>query len=68
MVGLNEYSIEEARRASSHVAKTDAALKFAAALVISRGKVSESDFEAVKAAGYTEKEIEELKEKRRRRS
>lgn len=60
MVGLDEHSIEDARRASSHDAKVDAALKFAKALVISRGKVSESDFEAVKSAGYAEKEISEI--------
>lgn len=60
MVGLDEHSVEDARRASSHDAKTDAALKFAKALVISRGKVSEGDFEAVKSAGYSEKEISEI--------
>lgn len=60
MVGLDAHSIEDARRAASHDAKTDAGLKFAKALVISRGKVSESDFEAVKSAGYSEKEISEI--------
>lgn len=60
MSGLDEHSIEDARRASSHDTKTDAGLKFAKALVITRGKVSESDFEAVKSAGYTEKEIAEI--------
>lgn len=60
MVGLDAHSVEDARRASSHDAKTNAALKFAKALVISRGKVSETDFEAVKNAGYNEKEISEI--------
>ncbi len=60
MSGLDEHAIENARRASSHDSKTDAALKFAAALVVSRGKVSSTDIEAVKSAGYTEKEISEI--------
>ena len=58
--GLDEHSIEDARRASSHDEKNDAALKFAKALVVSRGKVSANEFEAVKSAGYTEKEISEI--------
>lgn len=60
MVGLDTHAIEEARRAFSHDAKTDAALKFAKALVVSRGKVSEADHEAAKIAGFTEKEISEI--------
>lgn len=60
MSGLDEHSIEDARRASSQDEKIDAALKFARALVISRGKVSANEFEAVKSAGYTEKEISEI--------
>lgn len=60
MSGLDEPSIEDARRASSHDVKIDAALKFASALVISRGKVSDSEIEAIKNAGYTEKEISEI--------
>lgn len=60
MVGLDEHAISEARRASSDDKKTEAGLKFAAALVISRGKVSQAELGAVKAAGYTEKEIAEI--------
>jgi uncharacterized peroxidase-related enzyme len=60
MAGLDEHSIEDARRASSHDTRTDAALKFAKALVISRGKVSDNEFETIKAAGFTEKEISEI--------
>jgi len=60
MVGLDEHSVEDARRASSHDSKIDAALKFAKALVISRGKVTQNDFEAVKTAGFSEKEISEI--------
>lgn len=60
MSGLDESAIISARRAASDDTKVDAALKFASALVVSRGKVSESDIEAVKAAGYGEKEIAEI--------
>ncbi len=60
MVGLDESAINAARRASSDDAKTEAGLKFAAALVISRGKVSPAEYEAVTTAGYSEKEIAEI--------
>ena len=60
MSGLDETAIANARRAASDDAKTDAALKFASALVVSRGKVSETDIETVKAAGHSEQEIAEI--------
>ncbi len=60
MSGLDDSAILSARRASSDDAKTDAALKFASALIVSRGKVSPADFQAVTDAGYTEKEITEI--------
>lgn len=60
MVGLDDHAVEDARRAFSHDPKTDAALKFAKALVISRGKVTEEDLRTVTAAGYSEKEIAEI--------
>lgn len=60
MVGLDDSAVTNARRASSDDAKTDAGLKFASALVISRGKVLPAEIEAVKAAGYSEKEIAEI--------
>ncbi len=60
MSGLDDTAIANARRASSDDGKTDAALKFASALIVSRGKVSPADFEAVADAGYTEKEITEI--------
>ena len=60
MSGLDETSILNARRASSDDAKTDAALKFARALIINRGKLTASDFQSVTDAGYTEKEITEI--------
>jgi uncharacterized peroxidase-related enzyme len=60
MSGLDEAAILRARSASSEDVKVDAALKFASALLVSRGKVSETDIAAVKNAGYTEKEITEI--------
>ena len=60
MSGLDETTILNARRSSSDDAKIDAALKFSSALLVSRGKISESDIANVKAAGYTEKEITEI--------
>jgi uncharacterized peroxidase-related enzyme len=60
MSGLDDAAILNARRASSVDAKTDAALKFASALIVSRGKVSPADFQAVIDAGFTEKEITEI--------
>jgi uncharacterized peroxidase-related enzyme len=58
--GLDEAAILNARRAASDDAKADAALKFASALTVHRGKVSEDELEAIKNAGYTEKEISEI--------
>lgn len=60
MSGLDDAAILNARRATSDDARTDAALKFASALIVSRGKVSPADYQAVTAAGYTEKEITEI--------
>jgi uncharacterized peroxidase-related enzyme len=60
MVGLDDHAVEDARLASAHDPKTDAALKFAKSLVISRGKASEAEIESAIAAGYSEKEIAEI--------
>ena len=58
--GLDEKEILNARRATSDDTKIDAALKFAGALVASRGKVSDTEYQSVKDAGFTEKEISEI--------
>lgn len=60
MVGLDEAAILAAREASSADAKTEAALKFARALAVNRGQVSDADLQAIKAAGYTDGEIGEI--------
>lgn len=60
MSGLDDTAITNARRASSDDPKSDAALKFAAALVVSRGKVSDDDLTQVRAAGFTDGEVSEI--------
>lgn len=60
MSGLDHDAIANARRASSMDAKHDAALKFASALIVSRGKVSSENLASVRLAGYTDGEISEI--------
>lgn len=60
MVGLSEDAILSARQANSTDAKTDAALKFARSVVISRGQPSDADLQAVRAAGFTDGEVGEI--------
>jgi uncharacterized peroxidase-related enzyme len=60
IVSLNEDEILAAREASAEDARTDAALKFARALIEKRGAVSDTDLQAVKSAGFSEGEIAEI--------
>ncbi|QQS40383.1 MAG: carboxymuconolactone decarboxylase family protein [Acidobacteriota bacterium] len=60
MSGLSEDEIESARRGGSEDPKADAAVKFAKALVVSRGHASTAEYDAVKNAGHSEKEISEI--------
>ncbi len=60
MVGLSEDAIHQARQSASGDAKTDAALKFARAIVLERGEVSDAEVEQVRAAGFTEGEVAEI--------
>jgi uncharacterized peroxidase-related enzyme len=60
MVGLNENAILAARGASAEDAQTDAALKFAKAIIEKRGAVGDTDLQAVKSAGFSEGEIAEV--------
>jgi uncharacterized peroxidase-related enzyme len=60
MVGLGEDAILAARNGNADDAKTDAALKFAGAVIINRGEVSEADLQAVKDAGFSDGEIGEI--------
>lgn len=60
LVGIDVKTLNAAREGNSTDAKTQAALTFARQLVDSRGKVSNSDVEAVKNAGYSEAEVAEI--------
>ena len=57
---LDEAEIAANRAGQSQDEKAQAALRFAVALVNDRGRVSDADVSAVKAAGYSEAEIVEI--------
>lgn len=58
--GLDDSKIEAARTLGKIDAKTDAALLFAHKLVEKRGRVTDSDVNAVLAAGFTQGEVGEI--------
>lgn len=60
MVGLAPDAIRAAREAHATDPKQDAGLRFAQAVVVERGAVSDQAVAAVKAAGYTDGEITEI--------
>ena len=60
MVGLNEDAILAARNGNAADAKTDAALKFARAVIVNRGEVSDEDLQVVKDAGFSDGEVGEI--------
>jgi uncharacterized peroxidase-related enzyme len=60
MAGLSADEIRSSREARSQDPKRDAGLRFAQALVVERGLVSEQAVAAVKAAGFSEGEIAEI--------
>ena len=64
-LGLNLAKIDEAeialnRRGHSGDAKADAAVSFAAKVVAARGRVSDADIAAVRAAGFTDAQVVEI--------
>ncbi len=59
-VGLSEEQVRAARRASAEDPKTDAILKLAAAIVATRGAVTDEQVEAARAAGITAEEATEI--------
>lgn len=59
-VGLTAADIMEARSASATDRRSDAALKFAVAVLERRGKVGDDDLRAVRAAGFDDAEIVEI--------
>ena len=58
--GLGSAEMAENLRGRSGNAKTRAALTFAAAIVSDRGRVSEEQLKAVRAAGYGDAEVVEI--------
>lgn len=58
--GLSEEEILDARRGQATDPKTDAVLKFATAVLESKGGVTEEQFTAARAAGVTDEEIGEI--------
>ncbi|MCW8881110.1 MAG: peroxidase-related enzyme [Sedimenticola sp.] len=57
---LDAAEIAANRRGTSADEKAAVAVSFAVKIVINRGKVSDSDFEAVRSAGYSDEEIVEI--------
>jgi alkylhydroperoxidase family enzyme len=58
--GLSSDQIADGRRGSSPDRKTDAALRFARALIESRGRVGDEDLERLRKSGFRDAEIVEL--------
>jgi uncharacterized peroxidase-related enzyme len=57
---LDEAEITANREGGSSDPKADAALRFAAKIVVARGHVSDDDVRAVKAAGYDDAQVVEI--------
>ena len=60
MVGLKPEEIESSRESRSTDSKRDAGLKFAQAIVVQRGELSDSAVENVRKVGYSDGEITEI--------
>lgn len=58
--GISVNEILDGRKASSSDPRTDAALKFASAVLDTRGKVSDDEVQAVRQAGFSDTEIVEI--------
>jgi uncharacterized peroxidase-related enzyme len=58
-IGLNKTEIDQAIRASAADARTDALLKFARAIVVQRGEVTDADLARARDAGLSDREIVE---------
>lgn len=57
---LDDTELEANRRGHSGDAKADAALEFATRVVQQRGRVTDADVQAVKAAGYDDAQVVEI--------
>jgi uncharacterized peroxidase-related enzyme len=60
MVGLNQTQIDGARLRESSDPRTLAALTFAQAVIDQKGGIGDNDFQAVRAAGFSDAEIAEI--------
>ena len=60
MTGLTADQIAGSRQSRDTDAKRDAGLKFAQAIVVQRGEISDAAVAAVRGAGYTDGEITEI--------
>lgn len=60
MVGLGDNDISTSRLSLSDDVKVDAALKFARAIVVSQGEVSDEQINRVRQAGYSDAQILEI--------
>jgi uncharacterized peroxidase-related enzyme len=60
MVGLTAEELASSRESHSADAGIDAGLRFAQAIVVQRGEVSDADLASVRKAGYTDGEITEI--------
>ena len=60
MVGLSPEQIVASREASAEDAKRNAGLRFAQAIVVERGDLSDAAMTQVKSAGFTDGEIAEI--------
>jgi len=59
-VGVSEADIRASRRGRSSTPKFEAGLRFARALVWSRGHVSDDDLKRIRDAGYSDGQIVEI--------
>jgi len=57
---LDDAEITANRNGASHDPKADAAVRFAAKVAANRGHLTDSDFDAVKRAGYTDAQVIEI--------
>ena len=58
--GISKENLHACRTAGSDDPKVAAALKLAQTIVTTRGQVTDADIEAVRKAGYSEGEVEEI--------
>jgi len=59
-LGLNASEIRAARRAASADPRTHAMLRFAQAITLQRGEISDADFQSLRQAGLTDSLIAEI--------